>query len=179
MNSHVRLRRITGIIVVCVVLMAWFLPGTSSEVFAATVYSYTDERGNPVYVDDLQKVPEKYRRTAQQFERKTGSAPVGEKIKDFGSKLMSFRIQVGGMSEGQTAVLNYAGGAAVFLLIVMYLSKESPMIRLLALALLIVLGIGTPVLLYTDEGGALGIMKTKAHEAADRNDKRLNQVAPH
>jgi len=179
MDSHVGLRRVLGFASVCVLLMAWFLHGTSSEVFAATVYSYTDERGNPVYVDDLQKVPEKYRRTVQQFERKTGSAPVGEKIKDFGSKLMSFRINVQGMSEEQTMVLNYAGGAAVFLLMVMYLSKESPMIRLLALGLLVVLGIGTPVLLYSGEGGALNVMKNKANQAAERNDKRLNQVAPH
>jgi len=76
-------------------------------------------------------------------------------------------------------VLNYAGGAAVFLLIVMYFSKESPMIRLLALGLLIVIGIGTPVLIYSGEGGALNMMKSKADEAARAHDKRLKQASPH
>ena len=178
MDGHVGFRQIMGVVSVCVVVMVWLIQGVWTDSYAATVYSYTDERGNPVYTDDLQKVPQKYRGTAQQFERKTGSVPVAEKIKDFGSKLMSFRVNMRGLSAEQTTVLNYAGGAGVFLLMVMYLSKESPMIRLLALGVLIILCIGTPVLLYTGEGGALDVMKNKANEAAQRSDKRVNQVSP-
>jgi hypothetical protein len=179
MDGHVEFRRVVGFVSVCVVVMVWLIQGTWMEAFAGTVYSYTDERGNPVYTDNLQNVPEKYRKTVQQFERKAAPTSVSEKIKDFGSKLMSFRINMRGLSEDQTTVLNYAGGAAVFLLMVMYLSKESQMIRLLALGLLIILGIGTPVLLYTGEGGALNVMKNKANEAAQQQNNRLKQVSPH
>jgi len=178
MSGHGGFRLVVGIVLVCVVMMAWLIPGAWTDASATTIYSYTDEGGNVVYADDLRKVPEKYRGTVQRFERKAASS-VSERVKDFGSNLRSFRINMSGMSEEQSMVLNYAGGAAVFLLIVMYFSKESPMIRLLALGLLIIIGIGTPVLIYSGEGGALNMMKSKADEAARAHDKRLKQASPH
>jgi hypothetical protein len=74
-------------------------------------------------------------------------------------------------------ILNYAGAAAVFLLLVIYFSKNSPMIRLLALGLLFVLGIGTPVLIYTSKDGALDVMKQKAVATGQAQQNRL-QHAP-
>lgn len=179
MDGHGRFRLVVGMVSVCVVMTAWLLQGTWTDASATTIYSYTDESGNAVYTDDLRKVPEKHRGTVQQFEQKSGQSSVGEKIKSFGSKFRSVGVSIDGMSPEQSTVLNYAGGAAVFLLIVMYLSKESPMVRLLALGILIVIAIATPVLIYSGEGGALNVMKEKANEAANINDKRLQQVAPH
>lgn len=178
MNGHGKFGMGVGLVSVCVVMMACLIQGAWMEASASTVYSYTDERGNAVYTDDLRKVPPKHRGTVQQFERKAAPTSVGEKVKDFGSKFRSVGVNMGNMSKDQTMTLNYAGGAAVFLLMVMYLSKESPMVRLLALGLLIILAIGTPILIYSDEGGALNIMKKKTEEAAKTNDKRLKQVSP-
>ena len=179
MDGHVVLRRRIGIMSACImVILIGILSWTRADVHATTVYSYIDDRGNPVYTDDLRKVPDQYRMKVQRFEEVSESQSVGGPAKSLLSKVLSFRKDISGLSEEQTAVLNYAGGAAVFLLVVMYLSKESPMIRLLALGLLIVLGIGAPVLIYTGQGGALSVIKNKAGEAAQLNDKRMKQVSP-
>lgn len=171
MNKDVGFRRVAGFVSACLVMtVVWLVEATWTDVHATTIYSYTDDRGHPVYTDDLQKVPQKYREKVQRFEK------VSEQ--QFSSKLRSFRFNMSGLSEEQATVLNYAGGAAVFLLIMMYFSKNSPMIRLLALALLILLGIGTPVLMYSGEGGALNVMKKKADEASQLNSKRLKQASP-
>jgi hypothetical protein len=50
------------------------------------------------------------------------------------------------------------------------------MIRLLALGLLFVLGVGTPVLIYTNRGGALDVMKEKATVSGQAQQNRLQQV---
>lgn len=177
MDGHVRFRQVAGFVSACIIMTVMGLvQGARTDVHAATVYSYTDDRGNPVYTDDWQKVPEKYRTKVQRFEQMSEQQSVGGKVKDFGSKLRSFRISAGGLSEEQTTVLNYAGGAAIGLLAVMYLFKKSPMIRLLALGLLIVLGLGTPVLIYTSEGGALNIMKEKAVANGQAQQDRLKQA---
>lgn len=178
MDGHGRFRLVVGMVSVCVMMMVWTVEGTWTDASATTIYSYTDESGNTVYTDDVQKVPEKHRSSVQQFEQKSGSTSVGEKIKSFGSKFRSVGVTIDGMSSEQSTVLNYAGGATVFLLIVMYLSKESPMVRLLALGILIVIAIATPVLIYSGEGGALNVMKKKADEAAQNNNTRLDQASP-
>jgi len=179
MKRHGGVRLLVGGVVVGVVMLMWLIPGAWTDASAAAIYSYTDEAGNAVYTDDLRKVPDKYRGTVQQFEKKSAPSSVSERIKAFASNLRSFRLNMDGMSEEQSTVLNYAGGAAAFLLIVMYLSKESPMIRLLAFGLLIVIGIGTPVLIYSGKGGALDVMKEKADAASKANEKRLKQISPH
>lgn len=78
----------------------------------------------------------------------------------------------------QEKIINYAGAAAMFLLAVMYFSKDSPMIRLLALGLLIILGLGTPVLIYSSKGGALDIMREKATSTSQAQQDRLRPVQP-
>jgi len=47
------------------------------------------------------------------------------------------------------------------------------MIRLLALGLLIVLGIGTPVLMYTSDGGPMDVLKKKAAASGHAQQDRL------
>jgi hypothetical protein len=77
------------------------------------------------------------------------------------------------LSSSEAPILNYAGVAAIVLLLVIYVSKKSPMIRLLALGLLIVLGIGTPVLMYTSDGGPMDILKKKAVASGQAQQDRL------
>ncbi|MBH0194294.1 MAG: DUF4124 domain-containing protein [Nitrospira sp.] len=161
--------------------------GWFSSASAEAIYSYVDDKGNAVYTDKLETIPEKYRAKVkiQQLsdsESKVSSAfqSVQQRIK---SQVRALGSKGGGGASGtdlskmdQETIINYAGIAAVFLLIVMYFSKNSPMIRLLALGLLIVLGIGTPVLIYTSEDGALNVMKEKAVVTGQAQQDRPRQV---
>ncbi len=49
------------------------------------------------------------------------------------------------------------------------------MIRLLALGVLFVLGVGTPVLIYTSPGGTLDVMKQKAAVTGQAQQNRFQQ----
>lgn len=161
--------------------------GWLGEASADTIYSYVDDKGNPVYADKLEKIPEKYRAKAKMHQlsdsASTGGSTVQsfpqtiiDKVKAFRFKSSSNQSGAGWGNQDQQTVLNYAGGAAVFLLLVMYFSKKSPMIRLLAMGLLIILGIGTPVLVYTSGGGALDAMKKKSTTVGQAQQDRLQQV---
>jgi hypothetical protein len=161
--------------------------GWPAEVSAGTIYSYVDDKGNPVYTDKLETIPEKYRAKAKVHELSDPASKgasviqsvqqtIKDKVKAIGSKVPSNLSATGARNLDQETILNYAGGAAVFLLLIMYFSKNSPMLRLLALGLLIVLGIGTPVLIYTSEGGALDVMKQKATVTGQAQQNRLQQV---
>jgi hypothetical protein len=161
--------------------------GWFSEASAGAIYSYIDDKGNSVYTDTLETIPEKYRAKVkiQQLsdpESKVSSAiqsvqqTIKDRVKAIGSKEFSGASGVNVRNLDQETILNYAGAAAVFLLLLMYFSKNSPMIRLLALGLLFVLGIGTPVLIYTSTGGALDVMKQKAAVTGQAQQNRLQQV---
>jgi hypothetical protein len=100
---------------------------------------------------------------------------VKEQVKGFGFQVPSVDLKA--FSWTESPILTYAGIAAIVLLLIMYLSKNSPMIRLLAMALLIVLAIGTPVLMYTSDGGPMDTMKKKAAASGQAQQNRL-QHAP-
>lgn len=166
-------------------LAGW--PGGVPEVRAATVYTYIDEHGNPVFTDRPETIPEKYRAKVKTHERpdtdkqsSSGVASVKEKVteqlKAFGARIPPFRFNLSNAGSTQGDILNYAGLTAVVLLLIMYFSKKSPMIRLLALGLLIVLAIGTPVLIYTSDGGALNVMKQKAITSGQAQHDRIQQI---
>ena len=161
--------------------------GWLSDASAGAIYSYIDDKGNAVYTDKLETIPEKYRAKVkvQQLsdpESKVSSAfesvqqTIKDRVKAIGSKRESGMADMDVRNFDQERILNYAGAAAVFLLLVMYFSKNSPMIRLLALGLLFVLGIGTPVLIYTSKGGALDVMKQKAVATGQAQQNRLQQA---
>jgi hypothetical protein len=57
----------------------------------------------------------------------------------------------------------------------MYLSK-SQLIRMLGFGLLIVIGIGVPVLMYVSDGGPMDRMKQKSITAGQAQQDRLDQV---
>lgn len=187
-NEH-RLQRYRRAALAC--LVAGILvsgQGWPADASAGAIYSYIDDKGNPVYTDKQETIPDKYRAKAKVHELSDPDSKgasvlqsVQETIKNqakaIGSKAPSGLSGANWRNLNQDAVINYAVGAAVFLLLIMYLSKKSPMIRLLAFCLLILLGIGAPVLIYTSEGGALNVMKEKATVSGQAQQDRIRQVA--
>lgn len=168
----------------CVVLGQGFVV----EAWATTIYSYIDEQGNLVYTDTLETVPQKYRAKVKAHEQADAVTKppstlqsVQEKIKaqakNLGWGAPSGNLDLAGLAPEQSKILTQAGIAAVVLLMIMFLSKNSPMVRLLAMGLLILLGIGTPVLMYTSDGGPMDRMKEKAVAAGQVQQNRA-QVAP-
>lgn len=161
--------------------------GGVAETGAGTVYSYIDDQGNPVFTDTPETIPEKYRAKVKTHERpdpvkKSPSVmekvreTVKEQTKGFGFQVPSIGIDMKKYSVSESPILTYAGIAAIGLLLIMYFCKNSPMIRLLALGLLIVLGIGTPVLLYTTDGGPMDTLKKTAITSGQAQQDRLRQA---
>lgn len=152
---------------------------------AGTIYySYIDERGNAVYTDALETIPERYRAKVATHERPdpkplTAMQSLQERIKgktqQVGAKLSSFHIRVNGLNAEQSRILTYAGAAAIALLVLMYLSK-SQLVRMLGFCLLIVVGIGAPVLMYVSDGGPMEVMKQKATAAGQAQHHRMEQI---
>ncbi|MBM4127335.1 MAG: hypothetical protein FJ247_08325 [Nitrospira sp.] len=157
------------------------------EVRATTVYSYIDDQGNPVLTDRPETIPERYRAKVKTHDRsdadKTPASTVvtvkekfAEKVKGLGATIPAMKVNLNTLGSSQSDMLSTAGIAAAVLLCVMYFSKNSPMIRLLALGLLIVLAIGTPVLIYTSDGGPMDVMKQKTTAAGQAQQDRLQHV---
>ena len=161
-------------------------PWGAVPALAAAVYSYIDDQGNPVFTDSPETIPEKYRAKVKMHERpdsvsKTPSMmqsvqqTVKEQAKSFGWEMPSFQINMAGFNQAQSKILTYAGAAAVVLLLMMYMSK-SPFLRMLGFCLLIVIGIGAPVLIYVSDGGPMDIMKKKAVTSGQAQQDRLQQA---
>lgn len=161
--------------------------GISAEAPAATIYSYIDDQGNPVFTDSPETIPDKYRAKVKIHEQpgsvekppsklQSVQQKVQEGAKSFRWEMPTFLGKLDKSKLSELPILNSAGIAAIVLLVIMYLSKNSPMIRLLALGLLIVLGIGTPVLLYTSDGGPMDILKKKAVVSGQAQQDRLQSV---
>ncbi len=168
--------------ILCLIVTALsFWQWDAVRAHAATVYSYIDDQGNPVFTDSPETIPDKYRAKVKTHERPDSvkKSPsmvdtVKEQVKGFGVQVPSLDMKKFSLAE--SPILSYAGIAAVVLLVVMYMSKNSPMIRLLAMALLFVLAIGTPVLMYTSDGGPMDAMKKKAATTGQAQQDRLKQV---
>lgn len=198
-------RRVCGWIVL-VGLLLWGVTAVGPvDVYATTIYSYIDEQGNPRFSDSMDNIPEKYRAKVKTHEQAApqerplsplenvkmavaASATsvkekVGELLQGAGVSLPSVPVKSGavasspGMNTSQSQILNFAGAAAIVLLLMMYFSK-SQLMRLLGLCLLIGLGIATPVLLYVSEDGALTAMKGKAMAAGQAQQDRVKQIVP-
>jgi Domain of unknown function (DUF4124) len=156
------------------------------EAGAVTIYSYIDDQGNPVYTDAPETIPQQYRAKVQTHEREDRPARVPsawqslrqtlqDQLKHLGFSLPSFHLNWDGMNQAQSRILTYAGAAAVALLLMMYMS-QSQLLRMLAFCLLIVVGIGAPVLMYVTEGGPMDIMKQKAKAAGQAREDHLQQI---
>lgn len=153
---------------------------------AATVYSYIDDQGNPVFTDSPETIPEKYRAKVKTHEQPdpVSKAPsrmqsvqqkITEQAKNYGWEMPSFQIDMAGLTPAQSKILTYAGAAAVVLLLMMYMSK-SPFVRMLGFCLLIVIGIGAPVLIYVGDDGPMDAMKKKALVSGQTQQDRLQQA---
>ncbi|MFO0699790.1 MAG: DUF4124 domain-containing protein [Nitrospira sp.] len=162
--------------------------GLSVEAWATTMYSYVDDQGNLVYTDALETIPQKYRAKVKTHEQRdavtkppSALQSVQEKVKtqakNLGWGMSSVNLGLAGLAPEQSRIVTQAGIAAVVLLAIILFSKNSPMVRLLALGLLILLGIGTPVLMYTSDGGPMDRMKEKAVAAGQTQQNRL-QTSP-
>jgi hypothetical protein len=180
--SDPRPLRILSSVLACALLLVGL--GPLASVYAVTIYSYIDDRGDLVYTDNAGTIPEKFRSRVRSQERPDPVLPapsavqsvqrtLQKKANDWGWKMPS--IEMDGSTPTQSRILTYAGGIAVVLLVCMYLSK-SPFVRLLSVCLLLVLGIGTPVLLYVQDGGAMEKMKDKAATAGQAQHERLQSV---
>lgn len=156
------------------------------EVYAATVYSYIDDQGNPVFTDSPETIPEKYRAKVKTHEQPdpVSKAPsrmqsvqqkIKEQAKSYGWEMPSLQFNMAGFNPTQSKILTYAGAAAVLLLLMMYMSK-SPFVRMLGFCLLIVIGIGAPVLIYVSDGGPMDVMKKKAVASGQAQQDRLQQA---
>jgi hypothetical protein len=177
-----KLQRLILLMSLCTV----FGQGGAVEVWATTIYSYIDDRGNLVYTDSPETIPEKYRAKVKIHEQ-PDSVPkspsviqsvqqtVKEQAQNLGWKMPSLQIDMAGFTPAQSKILTYAGAAAVVLLLLMYFSK-GPFIRMLGFCLLVVLGIGTPVLIYVSNDGPMDAMKKKAVASGQAQQDRLRQT---
>ena len=160
--------------------------GLWTETWATTIYSYVDDQGNLAYTDTPETIPEKYRARVKTHEQRdaTGTQPppstmqamkqsvqqtVTERVKSFGFTMPSLAME--GLTPNQSKILSYAGTIAVILLLVMYLSS-SQLIRMLGFCLLVVVGIGAPILMYVDNTGPIGTIKTQASAAGQAQQDR-------
>lgn len=161
--------------------------GACAETWATTIYSYIDDHGNLVYTDASATIPEKYRSKVQTHEQpdsvsKTPSMmqsmqqKLREQVKNYGWSMPSFHFAMEGLTPAQSKIVNYAGAAAVVLLLMMYLST-SQFLRMLGLCLLIVIGIGAPLLIYVSDSGPMDTMKKKAVSSGQAQQDRLQQVS--
>ena len=187
MMEQNQLQRDRRVAFLCLLVFATVMGlGYSTEVQALTMYSYIDDQGNLAYTDAPETIPEKYRARVKTHEQPNPvtKAPsvlqsiqqtVQEQTKSLGFTLPSFQINMEGLNPAQSKILTYAGGAAVVLTLMMFLSK-SQLIRTLGLCLLLLIGIATPVLMYISDGGPMDAMKTKATATGQAQQDRLQQV---
>lgn len=169
-----------------VLFSGWLLPGSFQEAAATTIYSYVDEQGTPVMTDDYNRIPERYRSKVKVTEsspssRSTGSpmanlySSVTHLTKDLSKGMKGLVPDIPGMTSYQSQILTYAGLMALVCLMVMHLSRGQVM-RFLALWLLIVLGLATPVLLYVSKDGPADVLRGKAGEIQEKQQDRLKHV---
>jgi hypothetical protein len=162
------------------------MPLSSIEASATAIYSYIDEQGTPVMTDNFNTIPEKYRakvKTTEQIMTAPQSTSIAgiihERISNFGGQLRDMASgaapSISGLSPSQSEILTYAGLAAIVLLVAMNVIK-GPFIRLLALGCLIMLGLGTPVLMYVSSDGPMEVMKNKASQVEKKHQDRIQQI---
>ena len=162
------------------------MPLAPIEALATTIYSYIDEQGTPVITDNFNTIPERYRarvKTTEQISTASQSTStvgaINERLSHFGSQLRAMvsgaAPNISGLSPSQSEILTYAGLAAIILLVAMNLSK-GPFIRLLALWFLIMLGLGTPVLMYISNDGPMDVIQKQAAQNEKKHQDRLRQM---
>ena len=181
--------RVRGMLAIWLLAMVsgLLMPLTSSmEAGATTMYSYIDDHGTPVVTDNFNAIPERYRAKVKTSEQ-ISSAPPGastagaihERVTSWQKRVADMASSsvpnISGLSASQSKILTYAGVAAMVLFIAMYMSK-GPGVRLLALWFLIMLGLGTPVLLYVSQDGPMDVIQKQAAQNEKKHQDRLKQM---
>ncbi len=172
-----------GFAVLLVALSGVVVP---NNVLADTIYSYIDEQGTPVWTDNYNSIPERYRAKVKTTEQPPASPVPTTSLrnahqlvttlsKGITDKLGAMTPEISGLTPYQARIATYAGLVALVCLIAIYLSR-SQVVKFLALWVLILLGITTPVLLYTSQDGPGDAMKAKATDAAKKQHDRLQQT---
>lgn len=162
------------------------MPLASIEALATTIYSYIDEEGTPVMTDNFNTIPERYRarvKTTEQIltvpQRTSTAGAIHERVSNLGSQLRDMvsgaAPTISGLSPSQSEILTYAGLATIVLLVAMNLIKGQ-FVRLLALWCLIMLGLGTPILMYVSRDGPMDVMKNKASQIEKKHQDRVQQI---
>ena len=162
------------------------MPLASIEASATTIYSYIDEQGTPVMTDNFNTIPEKYRAKVKTTEQATTASQststagtIHDGVSNFGRQLRGMvsgaAPNISGLSPSQSEILTYAGLAGIVLLVAMNVIK-GPFIRLLALGCLIMLGLGTPILMYVSNDGPMDVMKNKASQVEKKHQDRVQQI---
>ena len=162
------------------------MPLTSTEALATTMYSYIDEQGTPVITDNLNTIPERYRARVKTTEQ-ISTAPQGTstagtihaRVTNWGRQLTDMASgavpNISGLTPSQSQILTYAGLMAIVSSVAMYMSKGQG-IRLLALWCLIMLGLGTPILMYVSKDGPIDVIQNQAAQAQKQHQNRLQQI---
>lgn len=159
-----------------------------AEAPGKTIYSYIDDRGNPVYTDAPEMIPDRHKAGVKTHEqRSTDEEPMSVsqavsrrlrgQIRDIRSAFPTFQSGVYGLTPHQSELATYGGLAVVVLLAMMYLGK-SPFTRLLGLALLMILGVALPVLMYISDDGPAERMQKAATAAGQAQQERLQHASP-
>src|SRR5262245_10568867 len=169
-----------------ILVSGWPLPGFFQEANATTIYSYVDEHGTPVMTDNYNTIPERYRSKVKVTETSPSSHSTGSPFanlhssvthltKDLSKGMNGLVPDIPGMTSYQSLFRTYAGLIALVCLWAMHLSRGQ-VARFLALWLLIVVGLVTPVLLYTSKDGPADILRGKAGEIQEKQQDRLKQA---
>jgi hypothetical protein len=164
----------------------FIMPLAITETWATTMYSYVDEHGTPVITDNFNTIPERYRARVKTTEQVSSASQntstagaIHKRVTSWEDRLKGLVPSsvpgISGLSPSQSQILTYAGIAAIILIIAMYMSKGQS-IRLLALWLLIMLGLGTPVLMYVSKDGPMDALKAKAAQAEKQHQSRAEQI---
>ena len=159
------------------------MPLASVEALATTIYSYIDEQGTPVITDNFNTIPEQYRarvRTTDQISTDPQTpGTIQERLSNLGRQFRDLvsgaAPNISGLSPSQSEILTYAGLAAMVLFVAMSVSKGQ-VVRFLALWCLIMLGLGTPVLMYVSNDGPMDVMKNKTSQIEKQRQDRAQQI---
>ena len=172
-----------GLSIVLIISASLVMPCEST---AEKIYSYLDEQGNLAWTDNYDNIPERYRAKVKTTER---SVTQPAQTTSFGTlhtmvtgwaqhvtgTIGSVAPAFSGFSSSQSNIAITAGLGALTCILAMYMSR-SQVVKFLSLWVLVLIGIITPVLLYTSKDGVGDVMKAKAADATKKQQDRLQPV---
>ena len=140
-----------------------------------------------MFTDNPNAVPERYRAKVKTIEQPTdqdAAVPLSQSlqrrlrahIRDLRSVMPAYHGSIYGLAPRQSEYITYGGVVAVVLLIIMYVGK-SPYTRLLGFALLLLMGITLPVLIYVSDDGPAERLQKAATAVGQAQQERLQQVS--